>query len=73
VAALIALVGRLAGAEPTLDGLVDTVAAPLSHPERAALKLVGGGQAGVGLFHLAEALELALLRFGRQRSETRSP
>jgi len=72
VAAVVALVGALAGAEPTLDGLVDALAARLSHPERAALKLLGGGKTGLALFHLAEALELALLRFGRQRSETRS-
>jgi len=68
VAALVALVGRLCGAEPTLDGLVETLCAQLSHPERAALKLVGGARTGLGLFHMAEALELALLRIGRPRS-----
>ncbi|HEU5057694.1 MAG TPA: protein kinase, partial [Kofleriaceae bacterium] len=73
VAALVALIGRLAGAEPpTLDGLVDTLAAALSHPERAAIKLLGGARSGLGLFHLAEALELALLRVGRARSGSES-
>jgi serine/threonine-protein kinase len=68
VAALVDLVGRLVGAEPTLDGLVDTLAATLSHPDRAALKLLGGRRSGLSLFHLAEALELALLKVGRQRA-----
>src|SRR6185503_113549 len=68
VTALVGLVGRLVGAEPTLDGLVDTLAATLSHPDRAALKLLGGSKSGLSLFHLAEALELALLKVGRQRT-----
>ncbi len=72
VAALVTLLGRLCGAEPTLDDLVDTLASTLSHPERAALKLLGGGQSGLGLFHLAEALELALLKVGRKRSGSES-
>jgi eukaryotic-like serine/threonine-protein kinase len=73
VAALVALLARLVGAEPaSLDGLVDTLAAALSHPERAAIKLLGGGQSGLGLFHLAEALELALLKVGRARTSSES-
>jgi tetratricopeptide (TPR) repeat protein len=69
VAAVVALVGRLSGAGPTLDGLIDALAAPLSHPERSALKLIGGAESGQALFHLAEALELALLKIGRRGSK----
>ncbi|HLU66356.1 MAG TPA: protein kinase [Kofleriaceae bacterium] len=78
VAALVALIGRLAGAQGRarpdgeapavdLDRLIDHLAAGLSHPERTALRLLRGSESGERLYELAEAIELALLRVARRR------
>jgi serine/threonine-protein kinase len=70
-AAVIELVARALGTDPTPEGLLDSLAPELSHPERAALLLLDAPDDAETLYRFFNAAEIALLKIWR-RGWTRS-
>ena len=64
--AVIGLVAGLLGVKPSPEGLLDGLAPELSHPERAAILLAGEPDDAEGLYRLADAAEIALLKIMRR-------
>ncbi len=62
IAAITALVAEALGCAATAEGLVQTLAGGLSHPEKAAIWTAHPLETGSSLFGFAEALEIAVLR-----------
>jgi serine/threonine-protein kinase len=65
-AAVIELVARALGTEPTPEGLLDSLAPDLSHPERAALLLLDPPDDAETLYRFFNAAEIALLKIWRR-------